>query len=285
MMNAPYAAWDTTMSNKQRVQLQPAYILHQRPYRDSSALLEIFSAHSGRCALVAKGAKRPRSKFRGLLQPFQPLLLSWLSKSELGTLTDAEQYDKPVLMKPKYLPSAFYMNELVLYLLHRDDPHDELFQCYHNAIRNLKSLSGNSDEDLLWQAYLREFEIMVLQSVGYGLVLDHDVRTQTAIVASDWYDYWLDHGPMKSELDSGDIRGVRVSGATLNLLSNPQLLREKSRHADAVTRTLFKEAKQLLRTILDHHLGYRVLHSRSLMTNQHSVKNESVTSPHAANSD
>lgn len=285
MTSVRCAVWGITMSNKQRLQLQPAYILHQRPYRDSSALLEIFSEHYGRCALVAKGVKRPRSKLRGLLQPFQPLLLSWLSKSELGTLTDAEQYQKPALIKPRYLPSAFYMNELVLYLLHRDDPHDELFQCYHNTITNLKNLTGTSSEDLLWQAYLREFEIGILQSIGYGLVLDHDVRTQSAISERDCYDYWPDHGPMKSDPHSSDIRGVRVSGATLNLLSDPKLLREKSQHSDVATRTLFKEAKHLLRTILDHHLGYRVLHSRSLMTNLQAGKQGLAKSLHTANSD
>jgi DNA repair protein RecO (recombination protein O) len=273
------------MTNKQRVQLQPAYILHQRPYRDSSALLEVFSESYGRCALIARGVKRPRSKLRGLLQPFQPLLLSWVSKSELGTLTDAEHYQQPVLIKPKYLPSAFYMNELVLYLLHRDDAHDDLFRCYHQTIVSLQGLSGNTDEDLLWQAYLRQFEIELLQSIGYGLVLDHDVRTQSAIVASDWYDYWPDHGPMKSDPDSNDIRGVRVSGAALNLLSNLQLLHERSRYTDTETRVLFKEAKQLLRTVVDHHLGNRVLHSRSLMANLQGDSKGVTKPPRVANTD
>ncbi|HEY5603958.1 MAG TPA: DNA repair protein RecO [Gammaproteobacteria bacterium] len=273
------------MSSKQRVLLQHAYILHQRPYRDSSALLEIFSENYGRCALIAKGVKSPRSKLRGLLQPFQPLLLSWISRSELGVLTGAEHYQAPVLIKPKYLPSAFYLNELVFYLLHRHDPHDDLFQSYHDTVTRLRCLSGAANEDLLWQAHLRQFEIVLLRSIGYGLVLDHEVRTQSAIVVSDWYDYWPDHGPVKSEPHGGDFRGVRVSGATLTMLSNPLLLRENSRHTDAATRSSFKEAKQLLRTVLDQHLGSRVLYSRSLMAKPQSSDHEPVTSPQAANFD
>jgi len=273
------------MINSRRIQLQPAYILHQRPYRDSSALLEIFSEHYGRCALIAKGVKRPQSRLRGYLQPFQPLLLSWISKSELGTLTDAELYQPPALVKSKYLPSAFYLNELVLYLLHRDDPHDDLFRCYHDTIINLQHLSGQSEDDLLWQAHLRYFEIMLLQSIGYGLVLDHDVRTQAAIKPAEVYEYLPDHGPTKSDPSSSDLRGVKVSGATLNLLSNAQLLIEKSRDNEPATRSLFKEAKHLLRTVLDHHLGHRVLHSRSLMINTQTAKQELAHSTHVANSD
>ncbi|MCI0508435.1 MAG: DNA repair protein RecO [Gammaproteobacteria bacterium] len=273
------------MTNRQRVLLQRAYILHQRPYRDSSVLLEIFSEHYGRCALIAKGVKRPRSNLRGLLQPFQPLLLSWISKSELGILTGAEHYQQPALIKPKYLPSAFYLNELILYLLHRDDPHDDLFQCYHGAIAGLRCLSGNADEDLLWQAHLRQFEIVLLQSIGYGLILDHDVHAQSSIAASDYYDYWPERGPVKSLVDNSDFRGVQVSGATLNMLANPLLLREKSGHTDAATRSLFKEAKQLLRTVLDHHLGSRILHSRSLMINAQSSDYAPVKSPQVLNSD
>lgn len=259
------------MSNKHRIQLQPAYIIHQRPYRDSSALLEIFSESFGRCALVARGVKRPKSKLRGLLQPFQPLLLSWISKSELGTLTDAELFQQPVLIKPKYLASAFYLNELIQYLLHRDDPHDELFHSYHNTINNLQQLSGSEGEDLLWQSHLRQFELNLLQSIGYGLVLDHDVSTQSQIDANSRYDYWLDHGPVRIETEANEIRGVKVSGATLQMLSDHTALREYSRQADAVSVQLYKEAKQLLRTVVDHHLGSKVLHSRSLVVNTQST--------------
>ncbi|WP_455219450.1 DNA repair protein RecO [Kaarinaea lacus] len=271
MMSAHYAAWAIAMSNNQRIQLQAAYIIHQRPYRDSSALLEIFCENFGRCALVARGIKRPKSKLRGLLQPFQPLLLSWVSKSELGTLTDAELFQQPVQIKPKYLASAFYLNELIQYLLHRDDPHDELFHGYHNTIINLQQLSGGKDEDLLWQSYLRQFELVLLQSIGYGLVLDHDVSTQSPIDVNSWYDYWLDHGPVKISSEAEEIRGVKVSGATLKMLSDYAMLREHAQVTDADSVLLYKQARQLLRTVLDHHLGSKVLHSRSLVINAQST--------------
>jgi DNA repair protein RecO (recombination protein O) len=284
MMSVPCEAWVIPMTNNRRIQLQPAYILHQRPYRDSSALLEIFSEQYGRCALIAKGVKRPQSKLRGYLQPFQPLLLSWVSKSELGTLTDAELYQPPALIKSKYLPSAFYLNELLIYLLHRDDPHDDLFRCYHDTMINLQHLSGRDEDDLLWQAYLRYFEIILLQSIGYGLVLDHEVRTQAAIKPADEYEYLPDHGPAKSDSTGSELRGVKISGVTLTMLSDPQLLIEKCRDNEPATRTLFKEAKHLLRTVLDYHLGHRVLHSRSLMINTQTGKQDKKPTL-AANSD
>jgi DNA repair protein RecO (recombination protein O) len=271
MMSVHCVAWAMMMSDKHRVQLQPAYIIHQRPYRDSSALLEIFSESYGRCALVAKGVKRPKSKLRGLLQPFQPLLISWIGKSELGTLTDAELFQQPIQIKPKYLASAFYLNELILYLLHRDDPHDELFHGYHSTMTKLQQLSGSETDGLLWQSHLRLFELMLMQSIGYGLVLDHDVRTQSPIDINSWYDYWMDYGPVKIEAETTDIRGVKVSGATLQMLSDRAVLFEHSRQANPVTLSLFKEAKRLMRTVVDHHLGSKVLHSRSLVVNAQST--------------
>ena len=276
-MSVHCVAWAMMMSNKYRVQLQPAYIIHQRPYRDSSALLEIFSESYGRCALVAKGVKRPKSKLRGLLQPFQPLLISWVGKSELGTLTDAELFQQPIQIKPKYLASAFYLNELILYLLHRDDPHDELFHGYHSTITKLQQLSGSETDELLWQSHLRLFELMLMQSIGYGLVLDHDVRTQYPIDSNSWYDYWMDSGPVKIEAETTDIRGVKVSGATLQMLSDRAVLFEHSRQDNPVTLSLYKEAKRLMRTVVDHHLGSKVLHSRSLMVNAQSTSQSTDT--------
>ena len=259
------------MTDRQRVQLQPAYVIHQRPYRDSSALVEIFSEHYGRCTLVAKGAKRAGSKFRGLLQPFQPLLLSWVGRSDLGTLTDAEFFAHPVSLKAKYLPSAFYLNELIHYFLHRNDPHDELFTRYHTTLGQLQKLTGRQDDDPMWQLILRRFELELLQSIGYGLVLDHDVKTQATIEADAVYDYQLGHGPVRIAGDQGDELGIRVRGATLLGLRDDRQILTKIQQPDDELLPILREAKRLLRSVIDHHLGHKTLHSRELIAGAASV--------------
>lgn len=264
-MKKPCAALGIPMTERQRVQLQPAYVIHQRPYRDSSALLEIFSEDYGRCSLVAKGIKRPSSKLRGLLQPFQPLLLSWVSRSDLGTLTDAEFFARPVAVKARYLPSAFYLNELIHYFLHRNDPHDELFNLYHATLDQLQNLTGQQADDPLWQLILRRFELQLLQAIGYGLVLDHDVTSREPIKADRVYNYQLGYGPVQVDHLSGDDHGIRVNGTTLlGLLDQQRILVNIHQPDDELMRVL-REAKRLLRSVIDFHLGHKTLHSRELI--------------------
>ena len=255
------------MTNAQRIQLQPAYIIHQRPFRDTSAILEVFSEAHGRHSLVAKGLKRPKSKLKGLLQPFQPLLLSWISKSELGTLTDAEMFSRPAIIKAKYIPSAFYLNELILHLLQRHDPHDDLFATYHQTLGNLQQLTGEPADELRWQAYLRMFELALLQSMGYGLVMDHDVDEHAPINANVRYEYIVDHGPVRVHDKSSQRLSVDISGAALMMLADENRLLASCQQTDAASRELFREAKRLLRTVLDFHLGHKTLHSRVLFAN------------------
>ena len=265
------------MTNMQRIQLQPAYVIFQRPFRDSSAIVEIFTENFGRCALVARGIKRPSSKYRGLLQPFRLLLLSWVSKGELGTLTDVEFHGYAPSIKPKYLPSAFYLNELVQYLLHRDDPHEDLFTGYHEAIETLQQLSGAKNDELLLQACLRQFELMLLQSIGYGLNLDSNADTHDPIVKHVDYYYVIDHGPVDVANKPGHGQGCVVSGEALQLLANENLMWQAARDLCEENRLLFKEAKQLLRTTIDYHLGSRPLHSRDLYIDTGSVQNTPST--------
>ena len=255
------------MTSIARIQLQPAYVIHQRPYRDTSAIVEIFSEAHGRQALVAKGLKRPKSKLRGLLQPFQPLLISWVSRSELGTLTDAELYSHVTPFNSKYLPSAFYLNELLLKLLHKDDPHGDIFVAYHNTLGDLQKLSGTPEDELLWQCYLRRFEISLLQSLGYGLVLDHDVVNQVRILADKHYDYILDHGPVLLASEDEKCRGIMISGEALLLLTNQSRMLQLAQQNTEAGKALYKEAKKLLRAVIDHQLGNKSLHSRELFAN------------------
>jgi len=253
------------MINVQRVQLQPAYVIFQRPFRDTSALLELFTEAYGRRTVIARGIKRPGSKYRGLLQPFQLVLLSWVSKTELGTLADAELPSRVRPIHPKYLPSAFYLNELVHYLLHRDDPHEELFACYHSTLQELQQLSGKQEDELMCQASLRCFELVLLQSIGYGVNLEMDVDSQSSIEASANYRYIIDRGPVISPDNSRAGEGIQVTGATLQLLANIPMLRSAAQHGGNEARQRFKEAKVLLRSIIDYHLDHRHLHSRDMI--------------------
>src|SRR4249920_914619 len=113
---------------------QPAFVLHTFAYRETSVIVEAFTANYGRVALVARGAKRPRSELRGLLQGFQPLLLSWAGQQELKTLIKAEWRGGLALPRGSALLCGFYLNELLLKLLPREDPHPELYDEYHAAL-------------------------------------------------------------------------------------------------------------------------------------------------------
>lgn len=263
------------MTNFSRVQLQPAYVLHQKAYRDSSAIVEIFSEAYGRRSLVAKGLKRPKSKLKGVLQPFQPLLISWVGKSELGTLTDAELYSPAVSIPAKYFPGAFYLNELLLKLLHKDDPHSDIFVAYHNTLDQFRQLSGQAKDDLRWQVSLRQFELVLMQSIGYGLVLDHDVMTQREIVPQAQYEYILDHGPVMINQAHVSQGGITLSGQTLLMLANYQRMIDSAETEDDQSKQWFQEAKRLLRAMIDSHLGNKNLHSRELFASLAATKQSS----------
>ncbi len=227
------------------VTLQPAYMLHHRPYRESSLLLEAFSRDYGRVGLVARAARRPRSPWRGTLQPFRSLLLSWTGRGELMTLTDAELAESGPFLSGRALLSGFYMNELVMRLLQRNDPHPALFEAYGSALKGLAAAGGE-------EGVLRVFEKRLLDSAGYALVLESEPDTGRAVVAGARYRYLTEHGPVFGERGPGG--GVAVDGETLLSLAREEL----------TTPVVLREAKQLMRYVLRAHLGGRPLHSREL---------------------
>jgi len=239
-----------------RVELEPAFVLHNRAYRESSLISEIFGRDSGRLGLVAKGARRPKSALRGMLQSFHPLLLSWSGSGELGLLTGAEPdgYVRPLTGKALF--SGLYMNELLMRLMHRHDPHPELFQFYAGA---LEALAHGRRTD----AVLRIFEKHMLESIGYGLVLDHDIDTGEPIHGDYAYRYQADRGPTSHERGNSD--GVRVAGETLLSLARESLESER----------VLDEAKQLMRVVLRRYLGERPLATRSLFRARNQSPNPS----------
>src|SRR5690349_24670642 len=166
--------------DKQRQEAQPAFVLHSYPYLETSLIVEVFTQNSGRIAVVAKGAKRPTSALRGLLRAFQPLLLSWGGKSELRTLHKAEWQGGQLPLQGTALICGFYLNELLIRLLHRNDPHEHLFEYYQKALADLSNLGD-------YIPVLRGFEQRMLQELGYALTLDHDVVSGTPIDPSREY--------------------------------------------------------------------------------------------------
>jgi DNA repair protein RecO (recombination protein O) len=226
---------------RQRVLLEPAYLLHQRPYGELHAILEVFAREHGRVGLIARGVRSPRSRRRTLLQPFTALLLSWDLRGELGLLTEVEARGAPAL-GGRTLISGLYLNELLVRLLRRDDPHPVLYDRYAAVLRRLGEAAGEA-------AALRSFERDLLEQLGYGLQLEHDYRG-TAIEPASLYDYRLEEGPVLA----GTEPALPVHGDTLLALAADRLRTPRQLH----------EAKRLMRGALAIHLGERPLKSREL---------------------
>ena len=263
MMNVPCRVLATTTSsnnvrramsgsNPKRISLQSAYVLHTRPYRDTSLLVEIFSHDYGRLGLVARGVRTSKSRYASLLQPFMPLLMSWSGQGELVTLSGAEAAGVPPRLSGELLLSGFYLNELLMRLLQRGDAHPSLFE---NYITSLASLAEQTEQEPI----LRQFEHRLLQEIGYGLVLDHDVMSGKAIDPAARYNFLPDRGPICSTGQEED--GIIVQGRTLLAIVSDDYSQPDVR----------QEAKRLMRAALAVHLGDRPLKSRELFQQQRSL--------------
>jgi len=227
-----------------RIQLEPAYVLHSRPFRESSLIVEAFSRGHGRVAVVARGAKSPRSRWRSVLQPFRPLLLGWIQKSELGTLTAADQVASPPALQGHALYCGLYLNELLMRLLHRGDPHAEVFERYRHVLSELAAEAPP-------QPLLRLFEKHLLEAIGYALLLDREYDSGADILAQGWYDYDPQRGPAAV---AGPGKG-RVSGAALLAL-----------HGESLQAEHLPELRVLMRKVISYHLGDKPLASLLLFS-------------------
>jgi DNA repair protein RecO (recombination protein O) len=228
----------------ERVALAPAYLLHQRAWRETSKLLEVWSREHGRLGLVARGVRRPNSPQRSLLQPFTPLLMSWSQRGELGNLGAVEAAGRPVVLKGRPLMAAFYMNELLLRLLPRQDAHPGLYEAY---ARTLEALGGEKPA-----ATLRLFEVQLLSAIGYGLNLGQTSSGEDVEPDMD-YLYDLDAGARPAMGRKGP--GVPVRGRALLALMGGAL-----DDADDL-----RAAKRLLAAALEQHLEGRALKTSGVM--------------------
>jgi DNA repair protein RecO (recombination protein O) len=230
-----------------RISLDPAYILHSRPYRESSLLLEALSRENGRVGLVARGARGAKSRWKSILQPFRPLLLSWTHRGELGTLTGADQIASPPPLTGEMLFCGLYANELMIRFLQRSDPHPELFDHYRRLLTQLTAAEGV-------QPLLRIFEKNLLESAGFGLQLDFEHGTENPISAEAWYLYVPESGPVRHQRGHGEDEKL-VSGTALLALKSGKIEEEN-----------LKELKQLMRRLIRAHLGGKPIASQALFS-------------------
>ena len=233
------------MSVSRRVQNQPAWLLHHRPFRDTSRILDVLSRDYGRLSLVARGSRSAKSRLKGVLRPFLPLRLSWVIRSDMGTLTGAELDGAPISLTGDALLSGYYVNELILNLLHRHDTQSEIHSLYAQTVRALNTADNVAGT-------LRRFEMEVLGLLGYGLNLDHDTRTGAPLDPECRYEYRAEQGPV----EAGHREGPMVfTGAELKSIASQSFSEDHT----------LTNASRLLRHVIAWHLDGKELMSRKVL--------------------
>ncbi|WP_429404922.1 DNA repair protein RecO [Paraburkholderia sp. MM5482-R1] len=235
-----------TSTSEYRITEQPAFVLHSYPYRETSLIIDVLSRDHGRLALVAKGAKRPHSALRGVLQTFQPLSLAWSGKSEMRTLTGAEWVGGMLPLTGDALLCGFYVNELLVRFCAREDPHPQLF---HHYVVTLTRLAH--DEPAV--QVLRSFERVLLRETGYAMALDRTVARK-AVLADGRYVFDPERG-VREASDEWPAQWPVVSGQTL-------LDMEKDDYHRAQT---VAQSKTLMRFLLNTYLGGAPLATRQIL--------------------
>jgi DNA repair protein RecO (recombination protein O) len=231
-------------SNNLRQDNQPVYVLHTYAFKETSLVAELFTKTHGRVATVAKGARRPRSAMRGQLQSFQMLAATWSGKNELKTLHSLDWADGLVLLQGEALMCGFYLNELLLRLLPREDAHEQLFDYYQATV---KSLAKGTE----LATHLRRFELKMLQEMGYAVPLTVDENNEP-ISHGKHYRYEAEYGACEL---SATKNGITLSGQTL-------LDMAQDNYGSLQTQ---QQSKQLMRYLLTHYLGDKPLHTRQLL--------------------
>lgn len=229
-----------------RVDQQPGFVLHTRPYRETSLLLEVLSRDHGRVGLVARGVRSARSRTpRALLQPALPLILGWSGQGELATLNSVDAAGAPSMLSGETLLCSLYLNELVARMLPRNDPHPGVFDAYAETLDRLSTTSAPA-----WS--LRRFERDLLADLGYGLVLEHEADSDVPIDAQRDYAYRLDAGPVPWRIATD---GLRLRGSALLALAGGNEPNAEDLSA----------LRRLLRALIAHHLDGPGLRAWSML--------------------
>ncbi len=235
------------MKSHQVIEGEPAYLIHQRPYSETSQIINLFSRHYGRVDAIAKGSKRPKSKFKSFLQPFSPILVSWSGRSQLKTLRSVDiSSGKQSNVSRKHLMSAFYLNELILSFLTTADPYPDLFDAYSLAINNL----SNADSS---EIILREFEIQLLTEIGYAINFQTEAMSSKKIEPNLSYRFIAEEGFVSSVTSSARdtlIKGSVIQSIDRKDFSQPQTMRV---------------AKRIIRESVKYHLSGKELNTKKVV--------------------
>lgn len=227
--------------NRQRIDGARAFLLHAHPYSETSLVIDVFSRDHGRLALLARGARRPRSAMRGMLMAFQPLEFGWHGGGEVKTLAKVEWLGGQPMLAGRSLLLGYYLNELILKLLPREDAHPGLFDTYAEALGGLARTSE--------AAKLRRFEKGLLRELGYGLSLERDAASGEPLRPERQYAYLIERGPVESPAgaEGASYRGQTLLDVAADDYSDPRTA---------------AESKQLMRQLFGHYLGGKALQSR-----------------------
>jgi DNA repair protein RecO (recombination protein O) len=220
---------------RERITLEPAFVLHHREYRDTSRILDVFTGRHGRITMFARGARGPKSKLASLLMPFRPLLVSWSGRGDSAQLTAVEGHGELLTLPPGQVLSAFYLNELIINLTTRHDPQPQLFEDYWQALRRLCT-------DTAPEPALRVFEKRLLTSIGYGLEFEVD--------SNGFYQFRPAQGVAEVRESASDA----YPGRCLLALQQEALSDRES----------LDVARRVLRQALDHCLEGRELRTRTV---------------------
>lgn len=224
-----------------RVESQEAFVLHAYPFRETSLIAEVFSREHGRLAVVARGASRPGSPLRGTLLAFQPLELCWFGRAEMRTLAKAEWLGGQPLLAGRALLYGYYLNELLLKLLPREDPHPALFDAYRCTLSDLASSVPS-------EAALRRFEMTLLKALGYGITLDVEADTGNPVAPDRTYAFVIERGI----LPAAGGEGMPLSGRALLSMAC----------GDFTEPDTLQQSKALMRRVLGHYLSGQPLNTR-----------------------
>lgn len=233
-----------------RVSLQPAYVLHRRPFQNSSLLIDFFTLDYGLVRAIAKGARGGKSRYRSLLQLFSPILISFSGRSEVKTVTGVETQLSPITLQGEHLFSGLYINELLIRLLHNHQEHSGLYKNYQSSL-----LAMQSREPV--EQTLRRFELGLLADLGYGINLETDCVTHEPIDAQQHYYFMPDVGFSVQALGVEQVSEAMLFAGT-HLISLRELQLQDANTA--------KTAKRVLRMALAEHLGGKPLASRLLFS-------------------
>ena len=179
------------MPPRARVALEPAYLLHQRAWRDSSRIIEFLTREHGLVVLFAKGVRRPGGRLAAVLQPFVPLYLSWSGSGDGGTLTGAEPEASATALSAARVLGGFYLNELLLRLLAREDPHPRIYAAYRQALAGLAEHAGGARA-------LRLFEKQLLEALGFGVDYGHLAGSGAPLARDEYYHVIAEQGVVGS---------------------------------------------------------------------------------------